>query len=194
MIAWQRDREFYDGDRDYGYGGFKYDGRWRHLIPEFIERYGLTSKSSVLDIGCKKGFFLHDLKEMLPGITAKGVEDHPYPIENAMGSVKDDIIMVDLTKLPFPDGSFDFILAFSAIYILPLGGVIQALREIQRLSNGNSYITLGAYNNNKEKAMFERWTLLGTTFLHVDEWRELFKEVGYTGDYFFTTASSLNLE
>lgn len=194
MVAWRRGHDLYDGDREYGYGGFNYDGRWQRMIPEFVKRYGLSKNSSVLDVGCKKGFFLHDMKEMLPGITVKGIEDHPYPIENAMETVKDDIQLADLTKLPFDDGAFDFVLAFSAIYILPLGGVMKALAEIQRVGGGNSYVTLGAYRNDEEKRLFERWSLLGTTVLHVDEWKQVFEEVGYTGDYYFTTASSLNLQ
>ena len=37
------------------------------------------------------------------------------------------------------------------------------------------------------------WTVLGTTILHVDEWVEVLKEAGYTGDYLFTTSEYLNL-
>jgi len=193
IIAWGLDEAYYDGERENGYGGFTYDGRWQNLIPEFVRRYHLDENSRVLDVGCKKGFFLHDLKELYPGIQVKGVESHPYPIETSMPSVKPDIHLAPYSELPFEDGSFDFVLAFSSVYMLNLGGVANALREIERVGRGNSYVTLGAYNNDEERRIFEKWTLVGTTILHVDEWRELFDIVGYTGDYYFTTPASLNL-
>jgi SAM-dependent methyltransferase len=193
IVAWGLNREYYDGAREHGYGGFCYDGRWAQIIPNIVREYKIDDKSAVLDIGCKKGFFLHDLKEAFPGIKIKGVENHPYPIENSMESVKKDIVLAPYEKLPFKDNEFDFILAFASIYMLNFGGVLDALREIQRVGKGKSYVTLGAYNTFEEKELFQEWTLLGTTVLHVDEWLGIFKEIGYTGDYFFTTAQSLNL-
>ncbi len=193
IIAWQLDADYYDGERENGFGGYTYDGRWKTLLPKLAERYGIDASSSVLEVGCKKGFFLHDLKEMYPGIGVSGVESHPYPIATAMDRVRGDIQLCDYRKLPFDDDSFDFVLAFSSIYMLNLGDVVSALGEIQRVSRGSSYVTLGAYNNDEERRLFAKWTLLGTTVLHVDEWLELFAIVGYTGDYYFTTAASLNL-
>lgn len=193
IVAWGLDQDYYDGERENGYGGFSYDGRWAKIVPNMINEYNLGDQSKVLDVGCKKAFFLHDLKEALPGITVKGVENHPYPIEHSMDSVKQDIILCPYEKLPFEDNSFDFVMAFASIYMLHLGGVLDALREIQRVGKGKSYITLGAYRTKEEKELFLEWTLLGTTVLHEDEWLEVFKETGYTGDYYFSTARSLNL-
>ena len=162
-------------------------------MPNVIREYELNAGSSVLDVGSKKGFFMHDLKKALPGIIIKGIENHPYPIEQAMESVKEDIILCPYEKLPFENKSFDFVIAFAAIYMLNFGGVLSALREIQRVGRGKSYVTLGAYRTREEKELFLEWTLLGTTVLHEDEWLEVFKETGYTGDYFFTSAKSLGL-
>jgi SAM-dependent methyltransferase len=193
LLAWELGKDLYDGARETGYGGFRYDGRWKKLIPNLVARYGLTEESAVLDVGCKKGFFLHDMKEIFPGIKVRGIENHPYAIDHAMDSVKGDIVLGDFESLPFDDGEFDFIMAFSSIYMLNIKGVVQSLREIQRVGKGKSFITCGAYRSDKERALFEKWTLLGTTMLHVDEWLELFDYAGYTGDYYFTTAGSLNL-
>jgi ubiquinone/menaquinone biosynthesis C-methylase UbiE len=193
IMAWRLDQDYYDGDRDNGYGGFRYDGRWSKIIPSVIAEYGLNNSSAVLDLGCKKGFFMHDLKQALPESKVKGVENHPYPIENAMESVKDDIILCPYEKLPFKDNEFDFVMGFASVYMLSLGGVLNALREIQRVGKGKGYITLGAYRTKEEKDLFLEWTLIGTTVLHVAEWLEVFKETGYTGDYFFSSAESLNL-
>jgi SAM-dependent methyltransferase len=187
------DQEYYDGERENGYGGFRYDGRWAKIIPAIVDRYELTRQSAVLDIGCKKGFFLHDLKAALPGINVRGVENHPYPLEHAMESVRGDLILAPYEKLPFRDHEFDFVMAFAAIYMLNLRGVIDALREIERVGRGRSYVTVGAYRTKEERDLFMEWTLLGATVLCVDEWVEVFKEAGYTGDYYFTTAASLHL-
>jgi len=194
ITGWRLNQDYYDGERNNGYGGYRYDGRWGKIIPDIIEEYGLDNNSAVLDLGCKKGFFMHDLRQALPDIKIKGVENHPYPIENAMESVKDDMVLCPYEKLPFKDNEFDFVMGFAAVYMLTLGGVIESLREIERVGKGKSYITLGAYRTPEEKELFQNWTLIGTTVLHVDEWHQVFKEAGYTGDYFFSTAKSLNLE
>ena len=193
IAAWRLGQEYYDGTRENGYGGFRYDGRWAKIMPNIINEYKLDSKSAVLDVGCKKAFFMHDLKEALPGVRVKGVESHPYPIEQAMESVKENIVLCPYEKLPFENNSFDFVIAFASIYMLNFGDVLSALREIQRVGKGKSYITLGAYSTKEEKELFLEWTLLGTTVLHEDEWLEVFKETGYTGDYFFSSAKSLHL-
>jgi len=193
IIAWGLDKEYYDGERDNGYGGFRYDGRWATIMPKIIKEYELNQSSSVLDLGCKKGFFLHDLKQVLPKIKVKGVESHKYPIEQAMKSVKQEIVLCPYDKLPFKDSSFDFVIAFASIYMLNFKGVLNSLREIQRVGKGKSYVTLGAYRTKEEKELFLEWTLLGTTVLHEDEWLEVLKETGYTGDYFFSSAKSLHL-
>ena len=91
FIAWKKDKEFYDGNRKNGYGGYVYDGRWLQILPKIIRRYKLNSSSKVLDIGCKKGFLIHDLKKLIPGIKCYGIEDHKYPIKHAIKSVKKDI-------------------------------------------------------------------------------------------------------
>jgi len=193
MVAFELGREYYDGARENGYGGYRYDGRWKSIVPLLASRYKLSPASSVLEVGCKKGFFLHDLKEALPGISVRGVENHPYPLETAMESVKGDLVQAPYEQLPFSDHSFDFVLAFASLYMLNLRGVMDALREIQRVGNGNSYVTLGAYRTTEERDLFLDWTVLGTTVLHVDEWQEVFKKCGYTGDYGFTTAQTLHL-
>jgi SAM-dependent methyltransferase len=193
MIGFELGKEYYDGARENGYGGFRYDGRWKQIMPSLIKRYGLTAASGVLDVGCKKGFFLHDLKETLPGITVQGVENHRYPLETAMESVRANLILSPYERLPFVDHVFDFVMAFASIYMLSLRDVMEALREIQRVGKGKSYVTVGAYRTREERELFHDWTLLGTTVLHTDEWLDVFRECGYSGDYFFTTASSLHL-
>ena len=85
----------------------------------------------MLDVGCIKAFFMHDLKEALPGIRIKGVENHSYPLEFAVESVKGNIVFPPYEKLLFKDNEFHFVFAIVSIYMLSFWGVLNALREIQ---------------------------------------------------------------
>jgi ubiquinone/menaquinone biosynthesis C-methylase UbiE len=194
IIASYRDERYYDGDRNNGYGGYKYDGRWKSIVDVIMQEYGLDQNSSLLQMGCEKGFLLHDFHEKYPQMKLHGYEMSPYAIENAMPSIKDQILLGTFEKLPFADDTFDFVIAIGVIYTLTLRDCISCLKEIQRIGKGKSFITAGAYHDERGKRLFkDYWSVLGSTVLHVDEWLEVFKEANYTGDYAFTTAEKLNL-
>lgn len=193
IIASYRGKELYDGDRNFGYGGFKYDGRWKPIAKNMMAEYGLNEKSAVLQVNCEKGFLLHDFHELYPGMKIRGTEVSDYAIENAMPSVKPYIKKAPFTELPFEAGEFDFVIAMTVVYCLTLADAIRCLKEIQRVGKGRSFITLGSYRTEEEFKLFRSWTLLGTTVLHEQEWLEVLKHVGYTGDYKFTGARTLNL-
>ena len=192
LIAWELEKEYYDGDRNNGYGGFSYDGRWLKLLPDFIKRYKLNNNSKILDLGCKKGFIMKDLKILLPGAKVYGIEDHKYPIKNAEKEIKKNIIFSNYYEIPFKKNYFDLVIGFSSIYKYNFQDVVKTIREINRVSR-KSFFTVASYSNRKEKEIFDRWTLLGTTILSKKEWLELFRLLKYKGDYYFTTAKSLNL-
>ena len=193
IIASYRGKEYYDGERQNGYGGFKYDGRWRKIVDFMRQEYGLNENSSVLQIGCEKGFLLHDFHEKFPTMKIRGTDVSDYAIENAMPSVKQFITKAPFTDLPFKDHEFDFVIAIGVVYTLNLADAIKCIKEIQRVGKGKSFITLGAYTDAKGERLFRYWTLLGCTILHVEGWGEVLKEASYTGDYHFTTAEYLNL-
>lgn len=179
-------KEFFDGERSHGYGGFNYHPRfWQPVIPTFQNHWGLTGQSSVLDIGCAKGFMLHDLAELIPSITVKGVDVSRYAIENAIEDMKPHVQVANATHLPFPDKSFDVVISVTTVHNLERTECIQALREIERVSRGHSFITVDAYHDEAERDRMHAWNLTAKTVLHVDEWRELFREAGYTGDYYW---------
>ena len=192
LLAWKLDKEYYDGHRDNGYGGFYYDGRWLKLLPRIIKKYKLNNNSKILDLGCKKGFIMNDFKKILPGCEVWGIEDHQYPIKKSMSLIRTKIKKSNYYDIPFKNNYFDFVIGFSAIYKYNLIDVVRTLKEINRVSK-KSFVTLAAYSNEEEKKIFEKWTLLGTTCLHKNEWKKLFNLIGYKGDYYFTTAKSLNL-
>ncbi len=191
-IAWKLSKEYYDGDRNNGYGGFKYDGRWLKLLPRFIKKYKLNNNSKILDLGCKKGFIMKDFKILLPKAKIYGIEDHLYPIKKAEKEVKSKIIFSKYYNIPFKKNYFDLVIGFSSIYKYNFEDVVKTINEINRVSK-NSFLTVASYTNKKDRELFDKWTLLGTTVLQKKEWQELFKILNYRGDYYFTTSKSLNL-
>jgi SAM-dependent methyltransferase len=185
-IARQFGKDFFDGDRKHGYGGFSYHPRfWQPVVPTFQKKYGLTSESSILDVGCGKGFMLYDFQQGIFGIKVQGIDISSYAIENAVDAVKPFVKVGNATKLPYPDKSFDLVISINTIHNLEIDELKKALQEIQRVSKGNSFITVDAYRNDEEKELMYAWNLTAKTILSVDEWKKLFKEVGYTGDYFW---------
>jgi SAM-dependent methyltransferase len=177
-------KEFFDGSRDHGYGGFSYHSRfWEPVIPTFKKHWNLTSESSVLDIGCAKGFMLYDFQRIIPGINVSGVDISDYAIENAKEEVKDNCKVASAIDLPFEDNSFDVSISITTMHNLEGDDLIKALKEIERVSSVGSFITVDAYRDDKQKERMFAWNLTAKTVLHVDEWKELFKDVGYTGDY-----------
>jgi ubiquinone/menaquinone biosynthesis C-methylase UbiE len=185
-VARQFGHEFFDGNRNHGYGGFNYFPRfWQPVIPAFQQHWGLDKNSSVLDVGCAKGFMLHDFVELIPGITVKGVDVSEYAIEHAMDNVKPYLQRACATKLPFPDNSFDVTISINTVHNLEYEECAQALQEVERVSRKGSFITVDAYRTQEEKERMDAWNLTAKTIMSTDEWVEFFKKVRYTGDYFW---------
>lgn len=185
-IARQFGKEFFDGDRRQGYGGFSYQPRfWQPVIPTLQKHFALGANSSVLDVGCAKGFMLHDLAQLIPGVTVKGIDVSAYAIANAIDDMKPHVQAADARKLPFADKSFDVVIAINTIHNLERADCAQALREIERVSRRGSYVTVDAYRSEEEKERMFAWNLTAKTIMHVEEWKKFFVEVGYTGDYFW---------
>ena len=186
LIARQFGKEFFDGSRDTGYGGFSYNERfWQPVIPDFQSHFGLTSESSVLDVGCAKGFMLVDMKKLIPGIKVQGVDISSYAIQNAHPDVANDVSIASCDELPFEDGSFDVVISVTTIHNLDYEGCIRSLKEIERVSKIGAFITVDAYRDEEEKRRMYAWNLTAKTILHVDEWKELFDKAGYTGNYYW---------
>lgn len=185
-VARQFGREFFDGERRHGYGGFSYQPRfWQPVMPDFIRHFGLTPTSALLDVGCAKGFMLHDVTEAVPGITVAGVDVSAYAITNAMESVKPHLKVANATALPYPDKSFDVVISINTIHNLDRAECGQALREIERVSRGKAFVTVDAWRTEEERARMNAWNLTAKTILSVDEWVAFFAEIGYTGDYYW---------
>ena len=185
-IAREFGQAFFDGSRDHGYGGFNYHPKyWQPVIPDFQRQYELTSESSVLDIGCAKGFMLHDMATLIPGITVKGIDISTYAIDNVLESVRPHCQVGCATQLPFPDDSFDVVISITTLHNFERDDLAKALLEIERVKRKGSFITVDAYHNDEERQRMEDWNLTAKTVMHVDEWKQFFNEVGYTGDFYW---------
>lgn len=184
-IAVRFDEAYWDGDRLTGYGGYRYDGRWRKVADAMVEAYRLKPGMKVLDVGSGKGFLLHDLAEACPGLEVCGLEYSAYAIEHTMADVKPFVRQGTAAKLPWPDDAFDLVISINTLHNLYNYDLWAALREIERVGRGGKYICVEGYRNEREKVNLMYWQLTCRAFLTPDEWRFVFQETGYTGDYEF---------
>lgn len=148
-IALEFGKEYFDGSREQGYGGYVYDGRWEKVAKRIIELFDLKKDSKFLDIGCAKGFLMHDMKRLNLGIDVHGVEISDYAITNSMPDIKNKIIKCSCEKLPFEDNYFDAVVAINVIHNLDLTGCKNSIKEIQRVSGGKAFIQVDAFRDEK---------------------------------------------
>ena len=187
-IARKFDIDFFDGDRNTGYGGYYYNIKyWDKVVDDFINYYNLSDTSKILDVGCGKGFMLYDFKRKINNILVKGLDISEYAIKNSLEEVREDLIVGNATHLPFEDDYFDLVISITTIHNLENEYLKKSLNEISRVSKKNSFITVDAYRNEDEKKIMHDWNLTAKTILNVDEWKKLFSETGYKGDYYWFT-------
>ena len=185
-IARKFDVEYFDGDRLTGYGGYNYSPRfWTDTVAHIKDFYHLDDNSKILDIGCAKGFMMHDLSLLIPGAEIKGVDVSNYAKENAIESMQDNIVVANANNLPFTDDYFDLVIAINTLHNLPLIDCKQAFREINRVTKNNSFVMNDAWRDSKGKQSMLKWNLTALTYMSCDDWEELFKEVDYKGDYYW---------
>ena len=182
-------KEYFDGDRLYGYGGYHYDPRfWSETVKLMRDHYGLEAASSILDVGCAKGFMMHDFKKLMPGMNISGIDISQYAYEHAISDIKPFIKVGNASKLPYGDHMFDLVVSINTVDQLPLEECKQALKEIQRVVRKNAFITVNAWRTDQERDLLMKWNVTALTCMHVDEWKRLFSEVGYSGDYYWFIA------
>ena len=184
-LACKFDFDYWDGGRDTGYGGYKYDGRWRKVADAMVAAYGIKPGMRILDVGSGKGFLLHDFTESVPGIEVAGIDISKYAVEHTMESVKPFCRVGPAHKLPWPDKHFDLVVSINTLHNLYNYELWPAFREIERVARGAKYICVEAYRNEREKVNLMYWQLTCRAFHTPDEWAFVFKETGYTGDHEF---------
>lgn len=184
-VAKKFGRDYWDGDRKYGYGGFRYDGRWRVVAEDMVKHYGLQPGQTVLDVGCGKGFLLYDFTQVLPGLKISGIDISDYAIENAKEEVRPFLKQGLAQELPYEDNSFDLVISITTLHNLYLYDLKKAIQEIERVSKKNSYVVVDSYRNERERVNLMYWQLTCECFFTPEEWEWIYNEFGYTGDYSF---------
>jgi SAM-dependent methyltransferase len=185
-VAKRFGREYFDGDRGQGYGGYRYDGRWVPIAERLRDHYGLGAGQRVLDVGCAKGFLLHDLRQVVPGLRVSGLDVSAYALGQAMDDVRARLVRGSAERLPFRTAAFDLVISINTIHNLGRAACIEALREIERVSRRHRYVQVDSWLNDEQRDKFERWQLTAATYSDPDGWRRLFREAGYEGDYYWT--------
>lgn len=185
-LAKQWGYDYWDGDRRINYGGYRYmPGRWLPVAEAMAQHYGLKAGEKVLDIGCGKGFLLYELTQAVPGIEVQGIDISQYAIDNAKEELKGILQVGSATKLPFPDGHFDYVFSINALHNLYCYELDAALREMQRVGRDKRYICVESYRNEEEKANLLYWQVTCEAFNTPEEWEWWFKQAGYAGDHSF---------
>ncbi len=178
-------KDFWDGDRRYGYGGYVYDGRWKPIAEMFIKTYQLNNQSKVLDVGCGKGFLLYEIKSLLPGIEIAGFDVSEYAIKNSKEEIRDFLFVHKAQDIyPYGDKYFDLVISNLTLHNLYVYELKIALQEIERVGK-QKYISVESYRNIQELFNLQCWALTCKAFFSTGEWIWLFKHFGYTGDYEF---------
>tara|TARA_Y100000780_G_C13588577_1_gene379725 strand:+ start:239 stop:898 length:660 start_codon:yes stop_codon:yes gene_type:complete len=186
IIARRFDKEFFDGDRKNGYGGYYYNSKfWTEVVKDLNNFYKLKSGSKILDIGCGKGFMLFDFMKLNPNFVLEGIDISDYAITNAVPEVKKFLKVGDAKSLPYEDNSFDLVISINTTHNLEINQCKKALSEMERVSRKDKYLIVDAYSNEIEKDRIFAWNLTAKTILSTNEWISLFEEAGYTGHYYW---------
>lgn len=183
-IAKQWGRDYWDGERCVGYGGYTYDGRWRPVAEEMAAHYGLKAGDRILDVGCGKGFLLYEFTQVVPGIDVTGLDISEYAVDNGKPEIRSALQVGNAKSLPFDDSSFDLVVSLGALHNLKIFDVLAAFSEIERVGKGASkFVMVESFRNEREKMNLLYWQLTCESFFAPDEWVWIRDRAGYTGDH-----------
>lgn len=187
ILSWKLDKEYFDGSREQGYGGYKYDGRWRQVAKDIIKHYSLKDNAKILDIGCAKGFLLEEFRRILKKPILCGVDISSYAISKSINKGK-YLSISNATCLPFDTNYFDLVLSINSLHnILDIDNLKLAFKEMNRVSKKNIYITIGSYKNAIEKKKIDNWAVVASSYMSNSGWVKFFKLMKYESDYWWFT-------
>ena len=185
-IARKYDYDFWDGNRRYGYGGYKFvNNYWTPVAEQIIQDYNLNDKSKILDVGCGKGYLLFEIVKLIPNINIAGFDISNYALKNAKDEIKPYIYNHRAEdKTNYAEKEFDLVISLATLHNLHLRELVNSLKEISRISI-QSYIMVESYRNEKELFNLQCWALTCNAFYNDDDWKYIFEYSGYKGDYEF---------
>ena len=186
LKAKEYEADYWDGDRRYGYGGYKDDGRWKPVAQQFIDHYKLGPKSKVLDVGCGKAFLINEIKQLLgPEAEVVGFDISKHGLADAPEAIRPHLFRHRAQdRYPFGDKHFDLVISLGTLHNLRLFELETACQEIERVGK-QGYIMLESYRNELEQFNLQCWALTCESFFDTEEWIWLYRHFGFTGDYEF---------
>jgi len=177
--------DYWDGNRRYGFGGYKYDGRWKPVAEKMIETYGLKSDAKILDVGCGKAHLLYELAQLLPKAELHGFDVSRHGLADAPEAIRDRLFRYRAQDAyPFGDRYFDLVISINTLHNLRLFELKTAVTEIERVGK-SKFILVESYRNELELFNVQCWALTCEAFFDLASWIWLYKHFGYTGDYEF---------
>ena len=185
-ISRQYGEAYFDGPREVGYGGYRYDGRWIPIAEDMVRHFNLKPGDRVLDVGCAKGFLVKDLMKVCPGLEAFGLDISEYALMHCEPEVVGRLHLGSADKLPFPDKSFNAVISINTIHNFERADAVRAVREVERLAPGRGFIQVDSYRTPEQRELFLTWVLTAKFHDYPEGWVKLFKEAGYTGDWYWT--------
>ena len=185
-IAKKYSFDYWDGDRKYGYGGFKYiEGYNESLAKKIIKTYNLTNKSKVLDVGCGKGFLMQEIRKQIKNINILGIDISKHAKSNTINEIKQNIKIQDARKkLKFKNNFFDLVISINTLHNFKINEINSCLSEFERVGK-SKFICVESYRNELEQFNLQCWALTAETLVDTSSWKWLFKNSGYSGDYEF---------
>jgi len=186
LKAKEYEGDYWDGDRRYGYGGYRYiEGRWRPVAQALIDTYGLKPGSRVLDVGCGKAYLLYEMKRLLPGLEVAGFDISRHGLADAKDEVRPHLFRYRAQDAyPYGDGHFDLVMSLGCLHNLRVFELKAALQEIARVGR-QQYVMVESYRNEQEQFNLQCWALTAEAFFDTAEWIWLYEHFGYRGDYEF---------
>lgn len=185
-LSRQYGQAYFDGPREVGYGGYRYDGRWIPVAEDIVKHFNLQPGDRILDVGCAKGFLVKDLMTVCPGLEAFGLDISEYALMHCEPEVVGRLHLGSADKLPFPDNSFNAVISINTIHNFEESDAIRAVSEVQRLAPGRGFIQVDSYRTPEQREIFLTWVLTAKFHDYPEGWIRLFEKAGYTGDWYWT--------
>jgi SAM-dependent methyltransferase len=184
-MALRWDEDYWDGARHLGYGGYRYDGRWRAVAQSMVDHYRLGDDARILDVGCGKGFLLYEFTQVLPRAQVVGLDISNYALNHAKEEVRSNLVLGTAAQLPWEDHSFDLVISVNVLHNLYIDELWSALKEIERVGKKAKHITVESYRSEREKVNLLYWQLTCRAFQSTRESEWIFEQAGYGGDWGF---------